>query len=57
MFEMECLCCVCLVQIGKVLSLKAPKTKIAIFANSGDSDEVAHHEPPLQSQHCLSSSL
>ena len=44
-------------QIGKVLSLKSPKTKIAIFANSGDSDEVVHHEPPLQGQHCLTSSL
>ena len=29
------------------LTLEAPETKIADFANSVDTDEVAHDEPPL----------
>ena len=35
------------------LSPKASKLKIADFANSADSDEVAHNEPPHQNLHCL----
>ena len=32
-------------------------TKIAIFANRVDLDEVAHHEPPHLDPHCFSPSL
>ena len=35
------------------LTLNASKLKIAEFANSADSDEVAHNEPPHQNLHCL----
>ena len=36
---------------------KSTIIKIVEFANSVDSDEVAHNEPPHLDLHCLSSSL
>ena len=39
-----------------LLTLKAPKLKIAEFANSVDSDEAAHDELPHLDPHCLPSS-
>ena len=39
------------------LSLKAPKTKIAEFANSVGPAEADHNEPPHQDLHCMPSSL
>ena len=38
-------------------SLLVPETKIAKFANTVDSDEVTHNEPPPLYLHCLPSSL
>ena len=38
---------------GDVLSVKAPKTNTAEFANSVDPDEVAHNEPPHLDLHCF----
>ena len=40
-----------------VEDLKAPKTKIAEFANMVDLDEMAHDEPPHQYAQCLSASV
>ena len=37
------------------LSHKASKIKIVAFANSKDSDDVAHNEPPYQDLLCLPS--
>ena len=42
--------------VTPVLTLKAPQTKIAEFANSVDPNEVAHYEPPHLNLHCLPSS-
>ena len=36
-----------------VLSFKAPCVNTVEFANSVDSDEVAHNEPPHLDLHCL----
>ena len=40
-----------------MLTLSAPVTKIAEFANSIDLEEVAHDEPPYLDLDCLPSSL
>ena len=39
------------------LTLKAPNTTIAEFANTADSGETAHDEPSHLDLQCLSSSL
>ena len=39
------------------LTLRAPETKIAKFANSVDLEEVTHHEPPDLALHCFPSSF
>ena len=39
------------------LTLKAPNTTIAEFANTADPDETAHIEPSHQDPQCLPSSL
>ena len=41
----------------KELMKQKMKIHVAEFANSEDSDEVAHHEPLHLAQHCLPSSL
>ena len=43
--------------IQYTLTVQEPVMKTAEFTNSVDPDEVAHHEPPHQDLHCLSSSL
>ena len=45
------------VQIIMILSIKALKTKIVVFANSIDPDEAAHYELPHPELYCLPSSL
>ena len=42
---------------GRWLPTFTSETKIAEFANSVDSDEVAHGEPPHLDLHCLLSSF
>ena len=39
------------------LTLKAPNTKIANFANTVDPDETAHYEPSHLDLQCMTSSL
>ena len=39
------------------LTLKAPNTTIAEFANTADPDETAHNEPSHLDLQCLPSSL
>ena len=41
----------------QVLTLKAPNTTIAEFANTVDPDETAHNEPSHLDLQCLSYSL
>ena len=40
-----------------MLTLKAPNTPIAEFANTADPDETAHNEPSHLDLQCLPSSL
>ena len=40
-----------------ILTLKAPNTTIAKFANTADPDETAHNEPSHLDLQCLPSSL
>ena len=41
----------------KILTLKAPNTTIAEFANTVDPDETAHNEPSRPDLQCLHCSL
>ena len=43
--------------IMRFLTLKAPNTTIAEFANTADPDETAHNEPSHLDLQCLPSSL
>ena len=43
--------------LSVTLSLKVPLTKTVGFANSRDSDEMAHDELPCLSLHCFPSGL
>ena len=45
----------CNEQMRKVLTLKAPNTTIAEFANTADPDETAHNEPSHLDLQCLPS--
>ena len=42
---------------GLLLTLKAPNTTIAEFANTADPDETAHYEPSHLDLQCLPSKV